>query len=80
MFIWLKSISLLKLFVPQTQGDMMNSMNSTSIPRFEDLLAKVAGDGYSFKMVCLDVVSHMHVLSLFSANIANVDRSMFILP
>ena len=54
-------------------------MNSlwTSWP--EDLVTEVAGDRDSFQVHCLDVVFHVHMLCLFSANIANIDRSSAII-
>ena len=55
-------------------------VNSLWISWPENLLTEIAGDWDSFQMVCLDVVSHLPMDPLFSANIANIDRqSMLIL-
>ena len=56
-------------------------MNSLWFSWPEHLLTVVAGHRDSFQMLCLDVVSHLTMLSLFSAIIANIDRhSSDILP
>ena len=52
---------------------------SQSMSRPCCFVTKIAGDGESFHVVCLDVLLHVNALTLFSTNFANINLSRTVL-